>query len=159
LGVIRQKIVGTIRLSSVGQRHSRTHVRNRDLAIVIDEPLEWIGTSLGLTPTETLMSSLVGCSNVISNKIANKMGISFGQMEIALSVRFDRWGVNLMEEVERAFSNIALNFEVETDATPYQLTTIQTELEKSCPIGKVNRGSGATITKNRAAKPFGAPSR
>lgn len=86
------------------------------------------------------------------------MGITFGQMDIALSLRSDRRGVNLMEEVERAFSNIALNFEVETDATPYQLTTIQTELEKSCPIGKVNRGSGVTITKNGTAKPFGAPS-
>ena len=158
MGVIRQKTVVTMKLSGAGQSHSRTHVRSRDVAVVIDEPLERDGTNLGLSPTETLMSSLMGCTNVISKKIAHKMGVTFGQLDIALSVQFDRRGVNLMEEVERPFSDIVLDIEVETDATPDQLTTIQTELEKYCPIAKVIRGSGVTITENWTAKPLGAPS-
>lgn len=149
---IRQKTEVIMSLTAHGQSHSRTQVRSRDVFAVIDEPIERDGTNLGLSPTETLMAALMGCTNVISHKIARSMGVRFGEMTIGFTSKFDRRGVLLQEEVERPFNDIVMDIEVETDATPEQMEEIKTELAKFCPIAKVIRGSGVTITENWTTK-------
>jgi uncharacterized OsmC-like protein len=150
---IRPKTTIQMKLTGVGETHSRSRISVRDVTATIDEPLDRHGTNEGLAPTETLMSSLIGCTNVISNKIAAKMGIAIARMDIALTADFDRRGVTLAEEVEWPFSNIIMDIEVTTDATKDQIETLRTELEKFCPIAKVLRGSGITITENWSVKP------
>lgn len=151
---IKPKTTITMKMNGVGETHSRSQIAVRDVASTIDEPLERDGTNLGLSPTETLMASLIGCTNVISKKIAHKMGLTFGKMEVSLRAKFDRRGVLLHEEVDRPFDDIVLDIEVETDATPAQLEEVATELAKFCPVAKVIRGNGATITENWIAKPL-----
>ena len=73
---VQQKITATC------PTHSRSDLRVRDLEAVIDEPVERDGTNLGFTPTETLIAALIGCTNVISHKIAHKHGIDFKDMTI-----------------------------------------------------------------------------
>ncbi|MEM9394104.1 MAG: OsmC family protein [Pseudomonadota bacterium] len=126
----------------------------RDVSSIIDEPAERGGTNLGLTPTETLMSSLIGCTNVISKRIAHGMGVEMGEMKVSLSADFNRLGTMLQEEIEEPFSNIVMDIEVATNATPEQLEAIKTDLEKYCPIAKVMRGSGITITENWKTTPL-----
>ncbi len=151
---IRQKTVIQMRMEATGETHARSKIRVRDLESTIDEPLERQGTNQGLSPTETLMASLIGCTNVISKRIAHGMGIEFGEMDVKLTSDFDRRGVLIQEEVDRPFDNIVLDIEVATDATPEQIQTISTELAKYCPIAKVIRGNGATITENWTTKPL-----
>ena len=151
---IRQKTVIQMRMEATGETHARSKIRVRDLESTIDEPLERQGTNQGLSPTETLMASLIGCTNVISKRIAHGMGIEFGEMDVKLTSDFDRRGVLIQEEVDRPFDNIVLDIEVVTDATPEQIQTISTELAKYCPIAKVIRGNGATITENWTTKPL-----
>lgn len=151
---IKQKTTVKARQTGVGQTHSRSHVRIRDVYAIIDEPLERDGTNLAPSPTETMMSALIGCTNVISKKIAKKMGVAFGEMTIDMSYDFNRLGTLLAEEVEVPFNNVVLDISVETDATPAQLTEIKTELEKYCPVAKVFRAAGMTITENWTAKPL-----
>jgi uncharacterized OsmC-like protein len=139
-------------LSGLGQTHGRSQVRSRDVYSVIDEPAERGGSNLGLTPTETLMASLIGCTNVISKRIAHHMGVAMGEMKIDLSAEFDRRGTMLMEEIEQPFRDVVLTIEVETDATPEQLAQIQTDLAKYCPIAKVIRAAGTTITEHWTAR-------
>ena len=64
---IRPKTTVQMKLSAVGETHSRSRISVRDVTATIDEPLDRHGTNEGLTPTETMMSSLIGCTNVISN--------------------------------------------------------------------------------------------
>ena len=151
---IKPKTTITMKMTGTGETHSRSQIAVRDLSSTIDEPVERDGTNLGLSPTETLMASLIGCTNVISKKIAHKMGLTFGKMDVSLRAKFDRRGVTLMEEVDRPFDDIVLDIEVETDATPEQLANVATELAKFCPVAKVIRGNGATITENWTAKPL-----
>ena len=151
---IRPKAQVEMKMKAVGQNHSRTKVSARDVYSVIDEPEDRGGTNLGLSPTESLMASLMGCTNVISHKIAHGMGVTFGEMKIDFSSQFDRRGVLLMSEVDRPFDNIVMDIEVKTDATAEQLATIQTELAKFCPIAKVIRAGGVTITENWTATPL-----
>jgi len=153
---LRPKIEVQMNLSGIGQTHGRSHVRSRDVYAVVDEPAERGGSNLGLTPTETLMSALIGCTNVISKRIAHGMGVATGEMKIELAAGFDRRGTMLMEEVERPFKNIVLNIDIETDATPEQLRRIQADLVRYCPIAKVIRAAGTTITEHWTARPMPA---
>lgn len=155
---IRPKTEITMRVSATGQTHARSQVRVRDVFSVIDEPAERGGTNLGLTPTETLMSSLIGCTNVISKRIAHGMGVKMGEMKVELSASFDRRGTMLMEDVEHPFSNVVMDIDVETDATPEQLEAIKVDLEKYCPVAKVFRNSGITITENWTTRPYSGES-
>ncbi len=151
---IRQKTVVQMKLEATGETHARSKVRARNVESIIDEPLERDGTNLGLTPTETLMASLIGCTNVITKRIAHHMGVETGEMNVSLTSDFDRRGVSLAEEIERPFSNIVMDIELATNATPEQMEDIKRDLAKFCPIAKVIRGSGVTITENWTLKPL-----
>ncbi len=143
----------TMSMSAIGETHARTKINIRDVSSIIDEPEARGGTNQGLTPTETLMASLIGCTNVISKRIAHKMGIELGEMDIHLSAIFDRRGTMLEEEIDIPFSSVTMDIEIDTDATEEQLTTLKTNLAKFCPIAKVLRGSGVRITENWIVNP------
>lgn len=151
---IKPKTTIKMSMTATGETHARSIVSARDVAAVIDEPVVRGGTNQGLSPTETLMSSLIGCTNVVSKRIAHGMGVEMGEMNVALSADFNRLGVMLQEEVEMPFANIVMDIEVKTDATPEQLEAIKTDLAKFCPIAKVIRGAGITITENWITKPL-----
>ncbi len=151
---IKPKMQVEMKMSASGQTHARSRVVARDVFSVIDEPVERGGTNCGLSPTETLMAALIGCTNVVSKRIAHGMGIEMGDMKIDFTAKFDRRGVLLQEEVDQPFSDIVLDIEVATDATPEQIETIKTELAKYCPIAKVIRNSGITITENWTTRPL-----
>ena len=145
---IRPKTNITMRMEGVGETHSRTVLSVRDLQSTIDEPLERDGTNLGFSPTETLMASLIGCTNVITQKIAHGMGVEVSGMDTKLRAQFNRLGVLLQQEVDRPFDDIILDIDIKTNATPEQMEAIKADLAKFCPIAKVIRGNGATITEN-----------
>jgi putative redox protein len=151
---IKQKSTVKMAMTATGETHARSVVQARDVGVTIDEPLERDGTNLGLTPTETLMASLIGCTNVISKRIAHGMGVEFGDLDIKLGANFHRLGTLLIEEVEHPFSDIVMDIEVATNATPEQMEAIKTDLVKYCPIAKVIRNSGITITENWTTKPL-----
>ncbi len=151
---IKPKATVKMAMTATGETHARSIVNVRDLSVTIDEPEVRGGTNLGFSPTETLMSSLIGCTNVISKRIAHDMGVAFGEMKIVLSADFNRLGTMLQQEIEAPFSNIVLDIEVATDATPEQLAAIQSDLVKFCPVAKVMRAGGITITENWTAVPL-----
>lgn len=151
---IREKTTITMKMSGTGETHARSQVTVRDRTSTIDEPEARGGTNQGLTPTETLMASLIGCTNVITKRIAHGMGVEVGEMSIALSAEFDRRGVTLQEEVDVPFRSVTMDIEVATDASDEQLERIKADLQKFCPIAKVIRGSGTTITENWTTRPL-----
>ncbi len=143
-----QKSEVIMSMSATGETHARTKINIRDVSSVIDEPEARGGTNQGLTPTETLMASLIGCTNVISKRIAHKMGIELGEMDIQLSAKFDRRGTMLEEEIDVPFSEVTMDIEIDTDATEEQINMLKIDLAKFCPIAKVLRGSGVNIIEN-----------
>jgi uncharacterized OsmC-like protein len=151
---IKVKTTVKMGITGHGETHARMAVRTRDVQSIIDEPEARGGTNLGLTPTETLMSSLMGCTNVISSRIAHKMGITWEGIEISLSADFNRLGTMLEEEIEQPFTDIVMEISVATDADAAQLAALQSDLAKFCPIAKVIRGSGVTITENWTIRPL-----
>ena len=153
MAVIREKTTIKMRMEGLAQSHSRTDVGIRGLTKIIDEPVERGGTNLGMSPTETFAAALVGCTNVISHKIARKNGVEFKAMKIRLEADFDRRGVTLADDVAVPFPAMVLHIDVTTDATPEQIEQIKTELAMYCPIAKVVRASGTVLTENWTVTP------
>ena len=153
MGAIREKMVVNWRMHGEVQSHSKTRATVRGVSTIIDEPLERGGTNQGQTPTETLVAALVGCTNVISHKIARKNGFELKSMHITADVEFDRRGVTLQEDVAIPFPAITLTIDVATAASAAQMEQLQTELAMFCPLAKLIRASGTVLTENWNVSP------
>ena len=144
---IRPKTLVTLQMQGRAASHSRTDITVRDVHTTIDEPLERGGTNLGPSPTETFVAALVGCTNVISHKIAHKLGIELKQMMVTAEASFDRRGVTLAEDIAVPFPTITLTMHVVSDATSEQLDQLKRELAMYCPIAKLVRASGTVLNE------------
>ena len=144
---VKIKNVVTMRMSADSETHARARVTSRDLISIIDEPLAREGTNQGLTPTETVLSSLMGCTNVVGHRLAHRMGIILQTMHIDLVCQLDRRGAALETEVAVPFVEIHMDIHVKTTATPAQIDTLKSELAKFCPIAVMLRASGTHLTE------------
>ena len=125
--------------------HSRTDVRIRDLSFVIDEPKERGGTNQGPTPTDTALAALIGCTNVIGHKCADKLGVDIGHLFIEASCEFDRRGVTLSEEIETPFTSVVLTVASDGNASQEALEQVGREVAKYCPLSKLFEAAGTKL--------------
>ena len=144
---IKPKTVVKMKLQGACPSHARTDVSVRDVRLTIDEPLERGGTNSGPSPTETLMSALIACTNVITHKIAAKHAIAIAAMSVDLEATFDRRGVTLAEEIAVPFPEITLTINLTSNANGAEIETLKSELAMFCPVSKVIRQSGTKITE------------
>ncbi len=145
---IKQKTTVPLKAVANCPSHSKADISIRDLEVVIDEPTERGGTNLGPTPTDAAIAALVGCTNVIGHKCANKLGIDIGHLTIDATCQFDRRGVMLSEEIEVPFVSIALNISADGPASAAELETLAAEVSKYCPVSKLFRQAGTEIVEN-----------
>jgi len=125
--------------------HSRTDSTARDVTQPTDEPIARGGTNLGLTPTETLWAALLGCTNVIGNRIAEKHGMAIKDMDLNVAYTFDRRGAALVEPVDVPFTKALLTITVTSDADPELVAKVQRDLDTACPIFQVIKNSGCDL--------------
>ena len=144
---IRPKTQVQMRMLGKVESHARTDISVRDVQTIIDEPLERGGSNLGLSPTETFVAALVGCTSVISHKIAHKHGLELQQMSVRADATFDRRGVTLADDIAVPFPAINLVIDVVSSASVEQITQLQRELAMYCPIAKLVRASGTVLTE------------
>jgi putative redox protein len=142
---LKEKMVVKLRAKGSGVSHSRTDVAIRDLTFSIDEPEIRGGTNLGPAPTEAALGALIGCTHVIGNKCAAKLGVDVGHLEIQLTCEFDRRGVTLQEEVDIPF--VALRQVVTCDgaASDAELQKVAAEVAKYCALSKLFEQSGTEL--------------
>ena len=145
---IKMKTVVTSRATAACPTHARTEIPVRDLNVVIDEPLERGGTNLGPTPTETAMTALIACTNVIGHKNAHRLGVDLGEVTIDAECQFDRRGVLMQEEIDVPFPAITLTVNCTTSASQEELTLVGQETAKYCAIAKLFEASGTDLTVN-----------
>jgi uncharacterized OsmC-like protein len=138
----------TMKMSATCPHHSRADVSVRDLENVIDEPTERGGTNLGMTPTETMVAALIGCTNVITHKIVHSYDMKIDAMDIDVEAQFDRRGVTLQDEVQVPFPSMTLNINIKSPNDASEFDKVKEDLQKFCPIAKVIRESGTEIIEN-----------
>ena len=138
----------TMKMEGEANTHALTKMKVRDLSILTDEPVERGGTNNAPSPTETMLASLIGCTNVITQKIAAKHGIDVLRLKIVATAQFDRRGVSLEDEIKVPFPEIDLNIELTTRGDDADVAVLQMDLSKYCPISKILRESGTKINEN-----------
>ena len=143
---IRQKAEMTIKLTGHGTSHSRSETNIDDLTVVIDEPVARGGTNEGASPTATAYAALIGCTNVIGNKCAHKLGVDIGHLSFEMEVDFDRRGVLLIEEVDVPFKAIRLTVTSDGPASDEELQNVARETAKYCAISRLYEQSGTDLT-------------
>ena len=145
MATVKPKTVVQYTLTGNSVSHSRTDVETRDVDVTIDEPTERGGTNMGLSPTESLVASLLGCTNVIGQRVAEANGVHFEDFHIEALAEFDRRGVMMQEEIEVPFPKIVLTISGKADVDDATLDKVKADLAKFCPISKVIRQSGTEI--------------
>ena len=149
---IRMKNVVTTKVSGVSPSHARTDISARDTRQVIDEPTERGGSNAGPSPTETGVAALIGCTNVIGHKCADKLGVVIGHLKIDAEFDLDRRGVLLQEEIEVPFKAVRLNVQCDGAASQAEIDRVAIETEKYCPLSKLFLNAGADVTVTWHAK-------
>jgi putative redox protein len=144
---VKPKAFVTMKLGGRGMSHARTDVSVRDLTLTIDEPPERGGTNQGPSPTETLISALIGCTNVCANRIAEHMGLEVRDMTIDAAADFDRRGVMLQEAVRMPFPKIDLTINAKIGGSDEQIAKLKEDLAKFCPLSMVIREAGTEINE------------
>ena len=144
---IKTKTLVTLKVNANCPSHSLSEVSTRDLVQFIDEPIERGGTNKGFTPTDTALSALVACTNVIGHKCAVKMGIDIGHLQISAKCRFNRLGVTLAEDIDVPFEVVDLQVVADGSASLDELQKLATEVAKFCPLAKLFRQAGTIINE------------
>ena len=145
---VRAKTTVMLKAEADCPSHSLSRVSVRDLTFPIDEPTERGGTNLGPTPTDTALSALIGCTNVIGHKCAQSLGIDIGHLTITAECEFDRRGVTLQEEIDVPFSKVMLNIKSDASVSREDLDRLSVEVSKFCPLAKLFRQAGTVIEEN-----------
>lgn len=144
---IKLKTVVTLRVSGNCSSHSRTDIGPEGKGFIIDEPVERGGTDKGPSPTETALAALVGCTNTIGHKCAEKLGVDIGNLQISVSCKFDRRGVTLAEVVDQPFREITLTVVADGPASEEDLQRVSAETALYCPLSRLFRAAGTTINE------------
>lgn len=148
MATVKPKTVVQYTLTGDSISHARTDIETRDVDVTIDEPTARGGTNMGLSPTESLVAALIGCTNVIGQRVGESHGVHFQDLTIEALADFDRRGVMMQDEVDVPFPKIVLNISAKADVDDATLDKVKTDLARYCPIAKVIRGSGTVIEEN-----------
>ncbi len=123
----------------------RTDMTTRDVKLMLDEPEAVGGTNLSFTPVEGLVATLIGCTNVITHKIAKENNIPIDAMSVDVDATLDRRGTSLTEEIDVPLPEMTLRINISTSADDDQIAILKRDLPKFCPISKVIRQSGTDL--------------
>lgn len=145
---VRIKPIIRVELEGHCPTMSLTEVRVRKHSFVIDEPPYRHGTDVAPTPLETMLGALIGCTNVISRRIAHERGVNLQIKRIGCVGHLDHRGIDLEADVPVPFPKIELTIEAKTDADEEAIAALRAELGKRCPMSVILRQAGTEIVEN-----------
>lgn len=134
-----------IRVRGRAATAARTELEARKHKILVDEPAARGGTDLAPSPLETMLSSFLACTNVITNMVAERKGIEIKGMELALAADFDTRGVFDKAEVRIPFPRIELTVKLDTPASDEEIEDLRQAVAVRCPVSVILRESGTEI--------------
>ncbi|WP_417271521.1 OsmC family protein [Celeribacter sp.] len=132
--------------------HARSEMVARGKVVATDEPPERGGTDLFATPLETMLSSFLGCTNVIANYVAGLLKMELRGLEFEVCGHFDTRGVFGKADIGTPFPVIELTVFVLTDAEDAQIEQLKTITGEKCPVSVLLRRAGCEIKENWVRK-------
>ena len=142
---IRPKTIWSMNLDGACDTPTKTTVTGRDLTLTMDEPKDRGGTNLGLMPLETMMAGLIGCTNVVSHKIAKANAIDIQNMSVRAEVTVNSSGTRLVEEIDVPFPKVRLFIEFKTTSDAAAVAVLKRDLRRYCAVSKVLQQAGSKV--------------
>lgn len=138
------------KFSVTGKQNSKTQsvADARGKSVIIDEPVQRGGTDEGPMPVEYVFMGLVGCTHVISNKLAVANGISFTAMDIDINVTMDSHGTRLINPIDVPFPSVTLNINAEFEGPREGAVKVRETLREYCAVSKMLQESGTEVIEN-----------
>lgn len=144
---IKEKPIWTFRVRGTHVSATKSRVVARDVEMVIDEPIERGGTNEGPMPVETMIMGLVGCTHVISNKLAKANGVEIAEMEIEVTTKMDSHGTRLIKPIDVPFPEVHLAIDARMNGTPEAIAEVARKLRDHCAVSKMLQMSGSQVTE------------
>lgn len=148
MATVREKAIWKFRLTGEAETHTRTKVTSRDVEMIIDEPIERGGTNEGPMPVEMVFAGLVGCTHVISNKLARANNVEITDMDIDVVTTMDSRGTRLIEPIDIPFPDTVLTITATMTGSQDDIKTVIYSLNEHCAVSKMLRQSGTKVTEN-----------
>ncbi|PYG31023.1 OsmC family protein [Pelagimonas varians] len=148
MGAVKEKPIWKFKVTGGQDTTTKSHATARGKTVVIDEPIQRGGTDEGPMPVEYLFMGLLGCTQVISNKLAAHNGVSFTNMDIDIAVTMDSHGTRLISPVAIPFPEVVLDINVTYVGAREGAVAVTQQLKHHCAVSKMLQESGTRVIEN-----------
>lgn len=148
MATVKEKPIWKFKVTGGHETPTKSTTTARDKTFIIDEPIQRGGTDLGPMPVEYVFMGLVGCTHVISNKLAKANGIAFTDMDIDINVTMDSHGTRLINPIDVPFPDVVLNITATYDGPREGALAVVEKLRHYCAVSKMLQESGTRVTEN-----------
>jgi uncharacterized OsmC-like protein len=125
----------TARIKTAGDSMARSTTDVRNFKVFADEPPELGGLDGAPSPLEYILVAHGTCLNYMTFFIAKELGIEVRSTEIDIEASLDPAKFAGTDRSVRAgYQAFKVTINVDADATPDQLETLQAEIEARCPV-------------------------
>lgn len=145
---VKEKPIWKFKISGEQTSRTRSVAEARGKSAIIDEPIQRGGTDEGPMPVEYVFIGLVGCTHVISNKLAAANGIVFTAMDIDIDVTMDSHGTRLIHPIDVPFPKVTVNIKAEFDGPREGAIKVTEMLRDHCAVSKMLQQSGTEVVEN-----------
>lgn len=97
------------------------------------------------SPLFYALGSLSSCNQVTAALVAKDLGVNLGRWDFVVQGDLDTAVLVGGEEGNANFDRVSVRVKVETDATPEQFATLESETERRCPVSQLFKRSGTDL--------------
>ncbi len=142
---VKEKPIWKFKVTGGQDTSTKSHATARGKSVIIDEPVLRGGTDEGPMPVEYVFMGLLGCTQVISNKLAAHHGVTFTNMDIDIAVTMDSHGTRLISPVPIPFPEVTLDIVVTYEGDREGAVAVTRDLKHHCAVSKMLQESGTRV--------------
>lgn len=148
MAIVKEKPIWTFHITGGHKSGTQSVAIARGKCVIIDEPIQRGGTDEGPMPVEYVFFGLLGCTHVISNKLAKANGINFTSMDIDIKVTMDSHGTRLINPIDVPFPEVTLVIKADYEGPREGALQVVKKLRHHCAVSKMLQQSGTKIVEN-----------
>lgn len=116
--------------------------------MIVDEPKRLGGSDEGASPIGYLVTSLVGCTAVILERVMKDAKLEFESLKVKSTIVYSPRGIAGQEGYKSNPSEAVTDVWLKTSATPEQVEAAKADYMKRCPVYNLFAASGCKMTDN-----------
>lgn len=148
MATVKEKPIWKFNITGEQKTNTQSIASARGKSVVIDEPVLRGGTDEGPMPVEYVFMGLVGCTHVISNKLAAANGIKFTSMDIEIKVTMDSHGTRLINPIDVPFPAVTVIIKADYEGPREGAVQVVEKLRHHCAVSKMLQESGTKVVEN-----------